>query len=205
MHLELAEYQGPIPEDVRARYPQEGRARAHLASRLALKTALEGLGRHGGPQFLENDPTTLLSAPDLVVSLSHSRNLGGALVARRQQYPGVGLDLEWADRALQEGGEKYYRHGEDQADLTALELWCMKEAAFKALFPFQRAFQKEVGRELLLKDIWVREGSFGILRKGPGILGRVQREVRDWKGRGLLIAQANLAAQISLPTDAALE
>ncbi len=207
MHLHIAEFNSPIPPEVALRYPNPERAKSHCASRLALQQCLLDEGHRPAPQQLElspQDPTHLPGFPNVRVSLSHTKGLGGALLAKRHEFLGVGLDLEWEDRPIQVGGDKFFVNPMDQLP-PSITLWCLKEAAFKALFSEQSSFQKLYGRELLLKDIWVQGQDFGLVVTKGRVLGRVQRESRPLNGRSLLVAQAFFQAQISLPTDTALE
>lgn len=73
--------------------------------------------------------------PDYLVSLSHTKGAGAAVIALKNEYLSLGIDIEWNERIMKPGTEKFYRHPEDSLYENNLELWTMKEAAFKALSP----------------------------------------------------------------------
>ncbi|MFY7992225.1 MAG: 4'-phosphopantetheinyl transferase family protein [Bacteriovoracaceae bacterium] len=116
--------------------PQEThpeRAQSFLLSRLALKQALESVMGHVVP--LEKLTLThhhqLRFYPDYFVSLSHTKEAAMAWVRTTR---GHGIDLERADRVLKDSILERIRHTDDNSALSPIELWCLKEAAFKALF-----------------------------------------------------------------------
>jgi phosphopantetheinyl transferase (holo-ACP synthase) len=70
--------------------------------------------------------------PQFTISLSHSKDCGAALVADKNIYRSVGIDIESEDRVVKESIRERVSHPKDIA-LRNIELWCLKEAAFKAL------------------------------------------------------------------------
>lgn len=109
------------------------RAQSFLLSRFALKMAMEKvLGREVFPDELGLKNHHQIEAyPKLFVSLSHTKDAACAWV---REQSGHGIDLERLDRPLKDAIWERVHHSEDEASLSRIELWCLKEAAFKALF-----------------------------------------------------------------------
>lgn len=70
--------------------------------------------------------------PDLILSLSHSKTHGAALLADKSQFQSVGIDIENVEREVKASIAERIAHSAD-AKLRNIELWCLKEAVFKAL------------------------------------------------------------------------
>ena len=121
------------------------------------------------PDDLEiKDHHCLESNQKILVSLSHTEDYGAAVVGWHSEHlKGVGIDIEFENRPLPSGGEKFFTRKEDDETLKAqpLRLWVAKEAAFKAFSPLYRG-----DKTLVLKDFWIVENSFGIDQKRLGRL-----------------------------------
>lgn len=112
-------------------HPQ--RKHSFLLARDALKKCLESLGQSISIQDLNLvDYHYLKSSPDLTISLSHTKTHGAALVAERKIYRAVGIDIEEKTRLVKDSIRARVLHPHDY-NLSSIELWCAKEAAFKAL------------------------------------------------------------------------
>lgn len=136
----------------------------YLTSRSALKEALEELT---GNQWHEDqlkikDYHRLIEQPEILVSLSHTSEYGAAVVSNDDKIIGLGIDIESKDRTFNPKIEKFFRNERDDQNEASrlLELWTMKEAAFKAISPISLNFTKK--SPLVLKDIWVKGHAFGI-------------------------------------------
>lgn len=70
--------------------------------------------------------------PQWRFSLSHTKNAAGAWLAPTNSVRGLGLDIEYNDRKVSASVKARLAHSEDMA-LSTLELWSLKEAAYKAL------------------------------------------------------------------------
>jgi phosphopantetheinyl transferase (holo-ACP synthase) len=142
-------FEGEIPETVKELYPGKKRVRLHYTSRLALINAINSdefktyedveIENH---QFLKRDPS-------IKVSLSHTDHKALASVSSCEEVLSIGVDLESEDRPIKEGIKKFYIRDEDEIE-NELELWCIKEAAFKAISPLYKG-----DKRLVLKDIIV--------------------------------------------------
>ncbi|MCB9061850.1 MAG: hypothetical protein H6622_10035 [Halobacteriovoraceae bacterium] len=97
--------------------------------------------------------------PNIVVSLSHTQNIGAALCASRNEYQSVGIDIELKTRKVKEGALKFYSHKKDDLSLNHLQLWVAKEACFKAISPHFDSFEGEI----TLSKIWVNNFQFGLV------------------------------------------
>jgi phosphopantetheinyl transferase (holo-ACP synthase) len=73
--------------------------------------------------------------PLYYVSLSHTKELGAAVIALKKTVKGIGIDIEWESRNIKPGALKFFVNPADSHELSLIELWTAKEAAFKALSP----------------------------------------------------------------------
>lgn len=109
------------------------RKKGFFLSREALKKALKNRGIEIPVLDLKLiDYHQLEKYPQLTVSLSHTKTCGAAIVAERKQFRAVGIDIEEEDRIVKDSIRERISHPNDQ-NLRNIELWCVKEAAFKAL------------------------------------------------------------------------
>lgn len=112
------------------------------------------------------DFQNLVNFPDYLTSISHTKGAGASALAKKSDYQSIGIDIEWSDRVMKEGTEKFYKHPEDSEYPNSLELWTMKEAAFKALSPLG------FPGVLVLSKIIIRDGVFWTNER-PELRGRV--------------------------------
>lgn len=76
--------------------------------------------------------STLPRFPQFTISLSHTKECGAALIADRQTFRSVGIDIEQEERVVKDSIAERVSNPHDTS-LRNIELWCLKEAAFKAL------------------------------------------------------------------------
>ncbi len=127
----------------------EKRVREYCASRKALSLAcsLEGMD-----QLEITNHHHLKNYPNIRVSLSHTRGLSAAVASK--QLSSVGVDVEYIDRAFNHKASKFFLR-DDDLEMPLLELWTIKEAAFKAIDPMGlKATDKDI---LVLKDLVVKD------------------------------------------------
>lgn len=98
-------------------------------------------------------------------SLSHTKEIGAAILVLKSEVAGIGIDIEWADRELKPGTEKFYVNKQDQHQLSPIELWTAKEAAFKALSPLGT-----FPGTLVLSKIIIKETQF-FTEEEPHLIG----------------------------------
>lgn len=127
--------------------------------------------------------------PEIAASLSHTGNIGAALLAPIKKYPSVGIDIELKDRQVTKGARKYFFNEHDRPDSDPLEIWTKKEAAFKALSPVISKFRWK--KVLLLKHIWIKGDKFGLLGRKK-VLGKIIKLERNLGNRKVLISLAFL-------------
>lgn len=109
------------------------RVRGFILSRVALQKALESFGVSCPLSSLTLEKYSQVSGiENLTISLSHHPNAGAALVAERNLFPAVGIDIEETMREVKIAVRDRIAHPEDE-NFRNIELWCAKEAAFKAL------------------------------------------------------------------------
>ncbi len=125
----------------------------------------------------------LKNFPEYVLSLSHTKGAGAAVLAKKAEIASLGIDIEWSDRHLKDEAARFYRHPEDSSYKDKLELWTMKEAAFKALSP--RGFPGV----LVLSKIIIKDGEF-YTNERPLIRGRVETHLKIVDNKKLWIAIA---------------
>lgn len=104
-----------------------------LLSRMALLECLRERGMNVKPLdlVLENF-SQIKKFPHLTISLSHTNDYGAALVSESSEFRSVGIDIEQEARVVSKLVRTRILHPDDQR-LRNIELWCLKEAAFKAL------------------------------------------------------------------------
>lgn len=101
-------------------------------AREALRLALRERGIEAPIEELKlNRFDSLVHFPDFTLSLSHTPKLGAAILGARNLYRSLGIDIEDKNRQVKEMIIERIAHPEDLG-LRNLELWCLKEAAFKA-------------------------------------------------------------------------
>lgn len=161
----LETYQGELPTSVTKRYPSNKRAFEHYTARLAL---LESLKSCQYLQFQSYCDLNIINhhhmekAKDALVSLSHTSKFSMASVTKSCDIQSIGIDLESVDRKIKKGIEKFFLNEKDEISDT-LHLWCIKEAAFKAISPLYKG-----EKQLVLKDIAIQaNGRFVLLLDEP--------------------------------------
>lgn len=164
-HLEA----DPTFTAIRKQHWQNSRlALAHCFLEEAVKTSMETITHE---DLLIEKHHHLLHHPDLLVSLSHTRGAAAAILApKSDELLSVGIDVERADRTIKEGVLEKYDHPDDHG-LNPLELWCAKEAAFKAA-----SFYWKKEKTFILKDISVTSTNITV---GDNILSTTDFTVRD--------------------------
>ena len=111
----------------------------HLSGRRCARDALTALGvsYHGVPVGLGGAPVW---SNGTVGSIAHCNGMAVAAVAHRHQFTSLGIDVEAADREVPDAVDTMLCMPGDEVvlgDLATpfLGLLCMKEAAFKTLWP----------------------------------------------------------------------
>lgn len=130
----------------------EKRQREFAASRKALSEVCE---HRPIAELSIVDHSHLLADPKLKVSLSHTRGMSAAISSR--EVKAIGIDIEDPNRSFNPAVSKFFLR-DDDLDISTLQLWCIKEAAFKALCPLK--IHQDVKEVMVLKDLSV--GADGI-------------------------------------------
>lgn len=121
-----------------------GRKRGYFLAREAMRS----LFRNEGIDVPINElrlvqHKELIAHPDYTISLSHTPTWGAAILGNKKTYRSIGVDIESQTRIVKEMIKERIAHPED-IKLTNLELWCLKEASFKAIMNtglFDRPFE----------------------------------------------------------------
>ncbi len=117
-----------LPGDVHS-----DRKNGFLLSRQALIYALKDQGLEisaGALQLVSY--SQIRDLPQFTISLSHTKIAGVALVGDRKTYRSLGIDIEQEERIVKDSIKNRISHPADK-NLRNIELWCLKEAVFKAL------------------------------------------------------------------------
>lgn len=125
----------------------------------------------------------LKNYPDFVLSLSHTKGAGAAVLGKKAEVQSLGIDIEWSDRNLKDEAGRFYKNPEDSVYENKLELWTMKEAAFKALSPLGYP------GVLVLSKIVIQDGEF-FTKERPEIKGRVTTHLKNLDSKKLWVAIA---------------
>lgn len=170
-------FQGDIPEFVISKYPSSKRVREHYTSRLALIDALSKTNRSSNFTTYQDieiyNHLHLKADNSILVSLTHTNSLAAAAISTSKNISSIGIDIESTSREMKEGILKFFRREDDEVD-NVLELWCIKEAAFKAISPL---YQQE--KRLVLKDIIINDKGEFILDSEQSIKGLYKIEVKE--------------------------
>lgn len=140
------------PEDFYPSKKQEFRLSRFSLSNLTMT--------HLGSSQLEIEDFDHLSFNhDFKVSLSHTKDAGCAVISNSPTTLGIGIDIEDKNRKYRSGIEKFYiLPNEDDKNLNKLQLWCAKEAAYKAYY--YQYLQTHSTKPLVLKDFVIKDGQF---------------------------------------------
>lgn len=160
------------------------RLREFAAGRHAARGALQALGVALAPVFHGADRAPVWPE-GIIGSITHTATDCLAVAMRASGLRGIGIDLEpadpldpnlWDTVLRAEEQDALMCLPEDQRGLTALRIFCAKEAAFKAFYPLT---QTMVGFEVLHLDlrgdrfIGTFQTALGPLRKGAAVQGRI--------------------------------
>lgn len=105
--------------------------------------------------------------PSVTISLAHTKTYAIATVAYNNQFKGLGVDIEHQERKIKDDSLKYFKNDFDITELSTLELWCVKEACFKAL--------SNSGQEVkLLKEVIIHKDMFYLENKKDTIFAQFQ-------------------------------
>lgn len=147
------------------------RKNGFILSRMALLSALEEAGVRASPkEMILTDYSQLKQYPQFTVSLSHTKGFGASLIADKKTYLSVGIDIEQEARPVKDMIIERISNPGDLR-LRNIELWCLKEAAFKALMNTGK-FQLPLGfSSLCIGDkVWTHSPSG---TSGKWELGRI--------------------------------
>ena len=131
------------------------RKNGFLLARQALQNCLAEVGVKVSPARLNlRNFHQLENVEQFTLSLSHTSECGAAMIANRKFFRSVGIDIEREDRVVKDSIRERITH-KDDANFRNIELWCLKEAVFKALMNTEK-FEKplEFSSICIGKDSW---------------------------------------------------
>jgi len=112
------------------------------ASRTALQSCLNYFNKKIPDEAIFTKP--LNYKLDFSFSLTHHNKIGACLMARGSNTE-LGVDLEQASRNIDQKVIQRISNKNDQyAGLTPLQVWCAKEACFKAVYPNNGLYLKDI-------------------------------------------------------------
>lgn len=170
------------------------KGRNYFISRMALKNLL-GLDLSWEQLEVVNHHF-LKDFPNYLVSFSHTKNLGAAMIGDRKSLRAVGIDIEFATRSVPENSLRHFGNPQDRpTPFGLLGLWSLKEAAFKALSPLVASGEfLPRFNNLFLKDIWINQNEFGLIGS-PYSLGTLSIESIFESGKEILLSKALIYKQ----------
>ena len=154
-----------------ALYPEEAQVvasvgesrRAHFtAGRLSARAALASLGAYTG-SLLPDATGAPLWPEGIVGSITHTNGFCGAVVARRAQYLGIGIDAEPRGRVTEELWQqvlttvelgRLLEHPAACRNELATVIFCAKEAFYKCQYQMTGAWLGFEGAEVLVGEGW---------------------------------------------------
>jgi len=102
------------------------------AARLALYDALMEMGKKVKFEHMEIiNHHYVVNVPGTLVSLSHTKDMAVAIIAKQGEIFSIGVDIERVDRPLKAELVSKFKNEKDDQTLSDLELWVLKEACFK--------------------------------------------------------------------------
>jgi phosphopantetheinyl transferase len=117
-----------LPGDVHS-----DRKMGFLLSRQSLIECFKSLGLEiSAGALLLVGHSQIRDLPQFTISLSHTKTAGAALVADSKSYRSVGIDIEQEERVVKDSIKERITHPQDE-NLRNIEIWCLKEATFKAM------------------------------------------------------------------------
>lgn len=161
-------------------------------SREALKSLLEARGHQISSI---NDELELINFKFLknfdsfITTISHTRGAGAAALANKSDLLAIGIDIEWSTRLIKTGAQKFFVHPQDVGHESELELWTMKEAAFKALSPLEGSLA--FPGVLVLSKIVIQHNEFWTL-ENPKVRGHVECIKKQVNSKTLFISLAEI-------------
>ena len=159
----------PIPKDLYwgPKEWHEHRRAAHTSSFIAMGLLVKLIGktedserllsdfvRPSTAQGLNEDSYHILTQTKQTCSRSHTEKWACAVLSSRNDlYKSVGVDIESWNRKIKPGIRKFYDNMLDQTkSLQPIEIWCLKEAIFKAVSSYLN-FHKLKHSTFVLTDI----------------------------------------------------
>ncbi len=123
----------PLAGAVLGADPHPKRLQGFLYSREALRLILCSLNLPSDINSLVlTNYHSLKHSPEIVLSLSHTPGAGAAILGFRNHFRSIGIDVENENRVVSSLVKEKIAHPEDYK-LRNIEMWCLKEAAFKCL------------------------------------------------------------------------
>jgi len=186
--LKIALYHHPDPTN----FPGTSEMKPFRAQEFASSRAALWLAMGRALSELRDPPELvgyhqLKGAENLVISLAHTKGLGAAVVGCAKKFQSVGIDVEYADREMKKESCRFFINEEDDKSYSPLELWVIKEAAYKAL-------TLSNNDQHTMKSIIIKKNSFTYNKQTDCF----QMTTIDYRASKLFIAVASIALECHL-------
>jgi phosphopantetheinyl transferase (holo-ACP synthase) len=113
--------------------PHPDRIRGFLLSREALRLAFFERGINLQiPELQLLNFNQLIDENNYILSLSHTKEWGAAVIADKSRYRSIGIDIEKTDREVKPEIFQRISHAQD-FKTDSVRIWSLKEAIFKTL------------------------------------------------------------------------
>ena len=157
------------------------------AARLALYDALMEMGKKVKFEHMEIiNHHYVVNVPGTLVSLSHTKDMAVAIIAKQGEIFSIGVDIERVDRPLKAELVSKFKNEKDDQTLSDLELWVLKEACFKALSPVYKRLHLK--RTLILKDIIIKDKNHAIIVNQKNVQIELELELNQQEQHYIAIA-----------------
>jgi 4'-phosphopantetheinyl transferase EntD len=172
-----------IPEHVHPKLSLQKKA-----ARLALYDAIQELGKKINFEQMEIiNHHYVVNVPGTLVSLSHTKDMAVAIIAKQGDIFSIGVDIERVDRPVKAELVSKFKNEKDDQTLSDLELWVLKEACFKALSPVYKRLHLK--RTLILKDIIIKDKNHAIIVNQKNAQIELELELNQQEQHYIAIAQ----------------
>jgi 4'-phosphopantetheinyl transferase EntD len=129
----------------------------------------------------------VVNVPGTLVSLSHTKDMAVAIIAKQGDIFSIGVDIERVDRPVKAELVSKFKNEKDDQTLSDLELWVLKEACFKALSPVYKRLHLK--RTLILKDIIIKDKNHAIIVNQKNAQIELELELNQQEQHYIAIAQ----------------
>ncbi|MBT3983354.1 MAG: hypothetical protein HOE90_18515 [Bacteriovoracaceae bacterium] len=137
----------------------------------------------------------LVDHQEIVVSKSHTHNkdtllaLAASVAAKKDEYSSIGVDVEFEGRKIDPATHRFFIGSKELAlGFSPLEIWCIKEACYKSLWPLFH--EKNPKTKIVLSNIVIEKDKFSCLKDQISFEGEFSVERRNCEAYREIVAIA---------------